>query len=277
MKMERIFSLFTEKDMALPIFVTGVGYEEYQDHVTRNGGFYNYHLAICENGTGRLLIGGKEYIIEKGTAFFFYPNIPHEYYPVTEPWSIRWIIFLGSGVNALLNAVNFGQSEVFKINNPEEINFCYNKLYKTLSAKKATNILEASGIFYSFLININNLIEPEHWESKTQITEKLNAIIEHIQGNFQKDLSLEDLAALAGVSPSYLCRIFKQVYCMSPFTYIMRCRINAAKGWLINYPNKSIKNIALESGFHNCSYFGSVFKEHEGCSPNQFRKLYSKQ
>ncbi|MDP4088679.1 MAG: AraC family transcriptional regulator [Bacillota bacterium] len=275
--MERIFSLLTEKDMVLPVFVTGVGYEEYQDHVTRKGGFHNYHLAICENGTGRLLIGEREYFIEKGMAFFFYPNIPHEYYPVTEPWSIRWIIFSGSGAEALLNAVNFDRIEVFRINSPEEVSFCYNKLYKTLSAKKATNMLESSGIFYSFLANINNLIEPENLENKTQVAEKLDFIIEHIQGSYRRDLSLEELAALAGVSQSYLCRIFKQAYGMSPFTYIMRCRINAAKEWLINFPDKSIKNIALESGFNNCSYFGAVFKEHEGCSPNQFRKLYSKQ
>lgn len=273
--MERIFSLLTEKDTALPIFVTGVGFEEYQDHVTRKEGFPNYHLAFCENGAGKLLIGGGEYVIEKGAAFFFRPDIPHEYYPVAEPWSIRWIIFLGSGVDALLNSINFGRFEVFRVNSPEEIIFCYNKLYKTLSVKKSTNMVEASGIIYSLLANMNNLTEHEHTESKTQASGRLNAVIEHIKGNFRKDLSIEGLAELAGVSPSYLCRAFRQAYGMSPFAYIMRYRINAAKEWLINYPQKRIKDIALESGFNNCSYFGSVFKGYEGCSPNRFRKLYS--
>lgn len=275
--MNRIFSLLTEKEMALPVFVTGVGFEEYQDHVTRNGGHPNYHLAFCQNGTGKLLIENKEYIIEKDMAFFFYPNIPHEYYPVTEPWSITWIIFAGSCADAILGTVNLGKFEVFKINSPEEVNFCYNKLYKTLSVKKATNMLEASGILYSFLVNINSVIQPENHETQTQIVEKLDSLIKYIKNNLQKDLSLEYLAMQLGISESYLCRIFKKIYGISPFTYILRCRINAAKEGLINYPAKSIKSIAIDAGFKNCSYFGSLFKEYEGCCPGQFRKLYLKQ
>lgn len=275
--MERIFSLLSERDMSLPVFVTGIGHEKCQDHVTRIGGFPNYQLAVCSSGAGKLLIGNKEYIIEKDMAFFFCPNIPHEYYPIREPWSVRWVIFLGSFVDALLDAVNIGKFEVFKINGPEEFVFCHNRLYKTLSAKKATTMLEASGILYSFLANIGNIIEPDISENKTQIADKLNCMTGYIKTSFREDLSLEHLAEYTGVSASYLCRIFKKAYGMSLFTYILRCRINAAKEMLINYPGKSIKNIALDSGFNNCSYFGSVFKEHEGCCPNQFRKLYSKQ
>lgn len=275
--MERIFAMITEKDVVLPIYVTGIGFEEYQDHVIRKGGFPNYHLAICEAGMGKLFIDGKEYVIEKGMAFFFCPDIPHEYYPVKEPWSIRWIIFMGTGVDILLNAINFDQVEVFKITLHDEITFCYNKLYKTILAKRANNILEASAIFYPFLANINNLIEQKNTENVSLGAEKLNSIIDYIKGNFQKDITLESLAAQVNISTSYLCRIFKQVYGMSPFSYIKRYRINVAKELLINYSEKGIKNIAIECGYNNCSYFGATFKELEGCSPNQFRKLYSKQ
>lgn len=276
MKMERIFSLIIEKDRKLPLYVTGLGYEEHQDHIIRRGGFPNYHLAICDNGTGRLLIDGKEYIIDKGMAFFFYPNIPHEYYTVKEPWSIRWIIFDGFGVDALLSAVNLGQYDVFTINNPEEINYCYNRLYKTLSAKKSNNMLEASGIFYNFLTNISYHIQTDNTGNITKIDEKLNRVIDYIKGNFEKDISLEDMAVLAEVSPSYLCRIFKKVYGITPITYVIRYRINIAKEWIINSPDKSIKNIAFESGFTDCSYFGATFREYEGCSPNQLRMLYKR-
>lgn len=273
--MERIFSLLTENDVMLPVYVTGVGFEEYQDHVTRKEGFPNYHLAICENGEGKLLIDHKEYIIEKGMAFIFHPNIPHEYYPIKEPWSIRWIIFLGNGVEPLLKAINFGMFEVFKIKNLDEVNYVYNRLYKILSSKKASNMLEASGILYSFLTSMINLIEPEVSENSIPMSAKLDTIIEYIKDNYQNEISLDELADLAGISPSYLCRLFKQVYKMSPFTYILRSRINAAKEMLLNYPDRNIKNIALESGFHNVSYFGSVFRKMEKYSPKQFRQLYS--
>lgn len=275
--MERIFSLLNEKDKALPVYITGVGFEEYQDHVIRRDGFPNYHLAFCENGTGKLLIGGREYTIEKGMSFYFCPDIPHEYYPVTQPWSIRWIIFLGSGVAALMKALNFDQYEVFCINSTDEINYCYSRLYRMLSAKKATNILEASGVFYSFLSNLNNLCQPENEDYRSQLEEKLDIVTEYIKEHYQQELSLGELSKLAEVSASYLCRLFKQAYGMTPFTYIIRYRMNAAKEWLLNYPERSIKSIAIESGFHNSSYFGAAFKEYEGYTPNQFRRLYARQ
>ncbi|ACL75353.1 AraC family transcriptional regulator [Ruminiclostridium cellulolyticum] len=272
--MERIFSVLTERDISLPIFVTGVGYEHYQDHVTRKEGFPNYHLAFCEQGVGKLIICNREYLIEQKTAFFFYPNVPHEYYPVAEPWSLRWIIFSGSSVHTLLNAAGIGRFEVYMLNSPEEVTFCCNKLHKILLEKKSTSMLEASGVLYNFLANINKLIEEVNSEGDTQLIKKLNSIIGFIKNNFKKDITLEELATHAGISSSYLCRIFKKEYGISPFTYILRCRVNAAKEELINFPDKSIKAISLDTGFNSCSYFGSVFKEYEGYSPNRFRELY---
>ncbi len=274
--MERLFSLLTERDISLPLFVTGVGYEPYQDHVTRKDGFPNYHLAFCEQGAGKLLINNREYMIEQKTAFFFYPDVPHEYYPVAEPWSLRWIIFSGSGADILLNAAGMNHVEVFRLNSSDEVNFCYKMLHKILLEKRPTSMLEASGFLYNFLANINKLIETVTPEGDTQLAKKLNIITGYIKNNFRKDISLEELAAQAGISSSYLCRIFKKAYGISPFTYILRCRINAAKEELINLPDKSVKDISLATGFNNCSYFGSVFKECEGCSPKKFRSLYSR-
>lgn len=274
--MERIFSLLTERDISLPLYVTGVGYEHYQDHVTRKDGFPDYHLAFCEQGAGKLLIYNREYFIEEKTAFFFYPNVPHEYYPVAEPWSLRWIIFSGSGAGILLNAAGMNRAQVFRLKSPDEVILCYKKLHKILQAKKATSMLEASGILYNFLANINDMIEQENSESDTQLEKKLNGITTCIKNNFKSDISLDELAAQAGISSSYLCRIFKKEFGISPFTYILRCRVNAAKEELINFPDKSVKAISRDTGFNNCSYFGSVFKEYEGCTPGRFRRLYSR-
>lgn len=274
MKIESFFTMITEKDRRLPLYVTGIGQEENQDHIIRKEGFPYYHLAICDEGAGKLLVGGKEYVIGQGTAFFFYPDFPHEYYPFKEPWTIRWIIFAGFGADALVNAVNFGKYEVFAIHNSEEVNHCYKKLYKVLSVKKNNHMLEASGILYNFLANIGSYIQSNEFNNLTRINEKLNRVIEYIKENYQKELALDEMANLAEVSPSYLCRIFKRVYGMTPFAYVVRYRINVAKQWIVNNPEKSIKSISYEAGFTDCSYFGATFKEYEGCSPNQFRMMY---
>ncbi len=273
--MERIFSLITERDRALPIYVTGVGFEHYQDHVTRRNGFPNYHLAICEQGTGKLLINNREYVIDKNTAFFFYPNVPHEYYPLTEPWSLRWIIFSGLSTDILLNAAGIERYQVFRLKSLDNVTLCYKMLYRILKSKKTISMLEASGVLYNFLANINEFIEQGNSESDTQIKNKLKIITSCIKKNFSQNISLEELATQANISTSYLCRIFKKEYGISPFTYILQCRVNAAKEELLNYPDKSVKDISMDTGFNSCSYFGLVFKEYEGCSPNKFRKLYS--
>ena len=79
------------------------------------------------------------------------------------------------------------------------------------------------------------------------------------------------LFSLEKRSREHVCRSFKQWLKMSPGKFVNRQRINYAAS-LLCYSDKTIKEIAIESGFTRGSYFGRVFKNILGQSPQEYRR-----
>ncbi len=93
-----------------------------------------------------------------------------------------------------------------------------------------------------------------------------------IQSNFTLDLSLDEVANHAGVSKSYLCRIFPE-YTGEHFSdYLQRLRIEHAKE-LLRFTNDHIYEIALKVGFWNSRYFSKVFHDAVGMTPADYRRI----
>lgn len=272
--MEHYFAILTEKDILLPVYVAGMGTDDHQQWRTREKDFPYYQLAYCEKGSGIFVADNKEYKIEPGTFFFFSAHVPHMYYPTAEPWCLHWILFSGANVEALIQAVGIKCYDVFHLTNPSTYFRCINDIKNIISRNYPTEVVEISGVLYHFLVNIKSQIQYPG-TSPTDITsKKVEDVTKYIDTHFREDISLCELAGCIRVSESYLCRIFHAAYGESPLTYVIRYKINEAKKQLIEYPDKKIKEIASEIGFHDQSYFGATFKRYEGCTPKQFRNMF---
>ena len=90
--------------------------------------------------------------------------------------------------------------------------------------------------------------------------------IEEFYGN---DLSAENIAAVVGVSPSYLRSLFKKSEEESPIRYLNRVRIEHAKEMLSSKMFR-LDEIALACGFQNVYYFSRVFKSFTGVPPGKY-------
>ncbi len=99
---------------------------------------------------------------------------------------------------------------------------------------------------------------------------KIVPAIDYIDANYQKELRLEELAALSYMNPNYFSTFFKETMHMNVFSYINRKRISSAC-LLLNTTKMSVTDIALATGFQNISYFNKVFKAQMHMSPSQFR------
>jgi len=98
----------------------------------------------------------------------------------------------------------------------------------------------------------------------------LSEVIEYINGNYHKRITSKALADILGLSVSQLDRKFKSFAGVSPQTYILKVRINAASTLLVQ-TDKTITEIYLETGFYDQSYFGRQFKKFTGVTPRQYR------
>jgi AraC family transcriptional regulator len=102
---------------------------------------------------------------------------------------------------------------------------------------------------------------------------RLKRVVDYIASSLDKNISLAELAAIAGMSPHYFAELFKQSTGRSPHSYILLQRIERAKEGLRN-PTRSILDAALDAGFENASHFSRAFRKVEGVSPSRFRADY---
>lgn len=274
--MKTVFAMLTGEDDKLPFYVKGVGIQHNQEHIIRNNGFPCYQWIHCTNGEGVLALDGKKYAIHEGVGFFLYPDVPHEYYAVSEPWTTHWVSFDGKDLKSFLSLLNIYNSAVFEIyalnileKFLEDICFC-------LSSRNPLKTIECSSLLYQFLIKLKICICPDDKVKAPTKHKQLQAIIDYIEENYNANLCLNDISSIINVSSYHMCRIFKETFHMTPFQYITRIRIKKAKEFLIQSSGFTIKYIAKMVGYNDASYFCAVFKENEGMTPMEFKTMYGK-
>jgi AraC-like DNA-binding protein len=96
-----------------------------------------------------------------------------------------------------------------------------------------------------------------------------------IDENYDRNLSLADIAEYAALNSFHLLRLFRQLFQLTPHQYVMATRLKRAEDLLMN-SNKPIDEIVLSVGLESASSFSLLFKRKYGCSPKAFRKEYKK-
>jgi AraC-like DNA-binding protein len=92
-----------------------------------------------------------------------------------------------------------------------------------------------------------------------------------IHDRFQDDLTLDDLALEANVSPQHLIRLFNKYENKTPIQYLWFHRVERGVD-LLRYTGLSIKEITQRTGFQTSYHFARVVKKHTGFTPTQLRE-----
>ena len=101
----------------------------------------------------------------------------------------------------------------------------------------------------------------------------LKSAFAYVDEHYAEDISASSTAAYCNVSYSYFSRMFKKNMGRSFTEYLNQYRVTKAEG-LLTSTDKSITEIALETGFSDAGYFIKVFKKQKGLSPRKFKKIY---
>lgn len=116
----------------------------------------------------------------------------------------------------------------------------------------------------------NNLLIED--DSVLTIQEKrVSDIVNYINANFNKQITLDELSGMFYINKYYLCHIFKEVTGMSITNFINRKRLAEAKK-LLKYTDYNVTEISEMVGFNNVSRFISLFKEKFEQTPRIFRE-----
>lgn len=104
-------------------------------------------------------------------------------------------------------------------------------------------------------------------------TDRLNDIYQYIMKNFSRDITLEQIAKVAHISPNSFCRYFKSRIKKTFSRFLLEVRVGHACKLLAETP-KTIADVCYESGFNNFSNFNRHFKSITGKTPMAHRKYY---
>jgi AraC-like DNA-binding protein len=94
-----------------------------------------------------------------------------------------------------------------------------------------------------------------------------------IESRFLELTTAGEVAALANVDVSYLCRLFSRFDVQSPYKILTRLRMNYAAGMLVR-EGMSVKHTAMELGYKDPFTFSRLFKSTMGLSPQNFAETY---
>ena len=96
-------------------------------------------------------------------------------------------------------------------------------------------------------------------------------MLEYVEQNYDKGISLAQMAEDLGLDESYLSKQFKEKVGVSFIQYVTKCRMDKAKE-LLSDPSMKLKDIAELLGMGNVQSFIRTFKKYEGMTPGQYRE-----
>jgi len=97
-------------------------------------------------------------------------------------------------------------------------------------------------------------------------------IADYIESHLDRALTLSELAAIAHLSEYHFARMFKVSFGEPPHQYVSRRRLARAT-LLLQHPELSISEVALQCGFSSQSHFSNRFRQGMGTTPGRFRRL----
>jgi AraC family transcriptional regulator len=107
--------------------------------------------------------------------------------------------------------------------------------------------------------------------AREEYVSRINRVLDYIESHLDADLSLQELAAVAGFSRFHFHRLFHAMVGETLNQFIQRVRVEKAASSLIQDPRKSITEVALACGFSSSSTFARSFKELVGMSASEWR------
>ena len=102
---------------------------------------------------------------------------------------------------------------------------------------------------------------------------RVQRILQFVENNYQRKLSLEEIGRLVKMSPTSVCRYFKRHTHQNLWEYLNSYRINRA-AQIIAESNLTISQIGNSCGFSNISNFNHAFRERVGTTPGEYRRKF---
>lgn len=254
-----------------PLLLRSLGIGHLQDPIYRPNGFPVWQLFYGVSGSGEFLMDGSRGILRPGQAALLAPNEAHSYHCLEGEWVMHYIGFEGKLCQKLLTSLDLGQSGLYSMARPEVLVGHLMTLEQIQMEARSDSGSLSSKELYALLLDFSQSITRLPDSRYAEATGMEKEMILYLEDHYQDDISLDDLAAQFRRTPEYLCGIFKAATGETISHYLRRIRVHQAKVLLMERPDAGLREISEACGFHSVSYFGKVFREATGFTPQGYR------
>jgi AraC-like DNA-binding protein/quercetin dioxygenase-like cupin family protein len=242
------------------------------DYAVGRKSFPFYSVEFVAEGSGWLKLNRSEHVLQPGSVFSYGPNIPHDISTSSRHPLIKYFIdFAGSDAVKLLERSNLKPGTVSKVFPPVEIQPLFDELIRNGLRSTPRSPEICARLLEGLILKLFDARAPLPGQD-TLAFSTYQQCRSHIDQNFLRLRSLEQISAECRVDVAYLCRLFQRYDHQTPYRGLIRLKMNYAAERLQS-PGVMVKQIAEETGFTNQFHFSRVFKSVFGLSPRSFIKI----
>ena len=230
----------------------------------------NIEFLRCCSGHGQALSGGTRFAFDTDDIISINSGSPHA--------------FSCSGAEPLRYAYVIVDVEFLKSNgiDPEEVKYSshihdqkaselFDRAFESFSSDSEFSVLKSRTAMLDFLnyITEKHLSTPDELQNPSSIDE-IKKAVNYIRNNYNKDISLQSAASVAGYSVCYFSRKFKKITGQTFITFLNSVRCENAANMLKN--GAKVADVCFDCGFNEPSYFSRTFKSLMGYAPSDTKK-----
>lgn len=230
-------------------------------------------LLVSDTTDGRLVINGRYIPLRPGTAFLCRPGQLIEIgLPALAEQGIYLLRFQAAAMKQILSADSSfqpihtfpGEGEAIQLTASVVLPLC-KMICSNWQVGTLADRFRCEAGFYELLSMV--LQNEEH---KTEMALEYAKFA--LERDYAEEITIEQLAATAGLSRFHFMRLFKEKFGKGVIEYVTELRLTKAKELMRELPNGSIRDIAFQVGYKNEIYFSNMFKKHMGMAPAVYLK-----
>ena len=278
--------------LVLPFEIPKTGNSAFLFQVDKGEAFYGrlhrhkeIQISLILEGHGDLIINESLHSFAPGELYFIAGNTPHLFRSADREKSAHMIsVFftldnLGLGffqIDEMKGIFEFIQSITSAVrfqHIPESLQHDFQLLQQKDRIQKISGFL----LFLELLsrLKIEILSEVPLPDISIREGERMRNVMDYALQNYRKKVTLEEFATIAHMTTNAFCRYFKMRTKKTVFQFVNELRIAHADRLLLK-ADKSVLEIAYDSGFRNISHFNRTFQKYHRCSPTVYKRRNKK-
>lgn len=246
-------------------------------------------LTLILKGEGTLVIGNSMHVFKPNEVYLIGANMPHVFKSDAsyfEPGANNEIHALTIFFNAkgklaplfdlpeLKTVYSFFSTHYSGLRIPEQ---SFADISGRMLSIKIVTGMDQLIQFLQLLKSLSSLenvsplstdIQPKAFSDREGM--RISHIYNYIMKHYNRDLTLEEVAAAAYMTPQAFCRYFKRHTRVTFISFLNEIRISEACKKLVDGGHDSVSSVAFNCGFNSITNFNRVFKSTVGKSPREY-------